>query len=120
MTKLLVVAMAFGAASIPSRAFAAGEPEKLSDAELDEVTGGDMPGFAFAFHHGHHHHGIDMANSTPTVIGTQIIVVIKDVTLVFNVGANSNVNLALVLQLALASQQPQVAAATALQQVGHH
>ena len=118
MTRLLVAAaMMFGAAVAPSRAFA-GEPEKLSDADLDKVTGGGMP-FEYGGHHGHHHGSANQA-STPTVIGTQVIIVIKDVTLIFNVGSNSNVNFATVLQLAIASQQPQAASATAAQQASGH
>jgi hypothetical protein len=118
MTKLLVAAaVAFGAAYVPSRAFAAGEPERLSDAQLDEVTGSGMP-FQFAGHHGHHH-GMANQASGPTIIGTQVIFVIKDVTLDFNVGNNSSVNLAVLLQLAIASQQPQVGSVTAAQQSGH-
>ena len=118
MTKLLVAAaMMFGAAVVPSRAFAA-EPEKLGDADLDGVTGGGMP-FEYGGHHGHHH-GWENRSSTPTAIGTQVIFVIKDVTLIFNVGSNSNVNLATVLQLAIASQQPQAASATAVQQASEH
>jgi hypothetical protein len=115
MMKLLVAAaMMFGAAVVPSRAFAE-EPEKLGDAELDQVTGGGMP-FQYGGHHGHHHGWENHRASTPTVIGTQVIVVIKDVTLIFNVGSNSSVNFATALQLAIASQQPQAASATAAQQ----
>jgi hypothetical protein len=48
MTNILVsVALALGAAVLPARAFAAGIPEKLSDAQLDRVTGGSpafLPG----------------------------------------------------------------------------
>ena len=37
---LMTVAMAFGAAVLPARAFAADAPQKLSDAQLDRVKGG--------------------------------------------------------------------------------
>jgi hypothetical protein len=116
MTKLLAVAaMAFGVAVLPARAFAAGAPEKLSDAQLDDVTGGAPPAFAMAGGRGH-----SMGNQAPTVIGTQVVFNISDVTLVFNVGSNSDVNLAAALQLSILSQAPQAASATAAQQATHH
>ena len=117
MTKLLAAAaMVFGAAILPGRAFAADVPEKLSDAQLDDVTGGAPPAFVLAAGHG----PPSMRNqaSTPTVIGTQVNFIIKDVTLTFNVGSNSYVNLATALQLSVLSQQPQAASATAVQ-TGH-
>ena len=117
MTRLLAAAaMVFGAAILPGRAFAAGAPERLSDAQLDDVTGGAPPAFVLAARHG----PPSNRNQTqpPTVIGTQVNFTIKDVTLIFNVGSNSNVNLATALQLSVLSQQPQAASATAVQ-TGH-
>ena len=54
MTKLLaVVAMGFGATVVPAHAFAAGTPQALSDAQLDEVVGaGGPPAFVIAAGHG--------------------------------------------------------------------
>ncbi len=118
MTKLLaVVAMAFGAAMLPARAFAAGAPQKLTDAQLDDVTGGAPPAFVLAAGHGPP--SLRNQATTPTVIGTQVNFTIKDVTLIFNVGSNSDVNLAAALQLSVLSQQPQAASATAVQSAAH-
>lgn len=39
---LVAMLMAFGAAVLPARAFAAGAPQKLSDVQLDRVTGGGI------------------------------------------------------------------------------
>jgi hypothetical protein len=118
MTKLLaMVSMVLGAAIFPARAFAAGAPQKLSDAQLDEVVGGAPPAFVLAAGHGPPW----MRNRTPapTVIGTQVNFTIKDVYLTFNVGSNSDVNFAAALNLAVLSQQPQAASATAVQTAGH-
>lgn len=121
--KLMAAAAVFGVAVLPSRAFAArGGPEKLSDAQLDAVTAGEMgpPAFVLAAGHGEgmRHHHVDGGGVTN--IGTQVNFVIRDVTLTFNVGSNSDVNLATALQLSFLSQQPQAASATAVQSAAHH
>jgi hypothetical protein len=115
--------VAFGVAVLPARAFAAGgQPEKLTDAQLDDVVGGDRggpPAFVLAGGHGHgweRNHG----SQGVTNIGTQVIFTIQDVNFIFNVGSNSDVNLAAALQLSLLSQQPQAASATAVQSAAHH
>ena len=113
MTKLLaMVAMAFGAAILPARAFAA---EKLTDAQLDNVVGGAPPAFVIAAGH-----GPPWMHQAPTTvnIGTQVNFTIQNVNLTLNVGSNSDVNLATALQLSVLSQQPQAASATAVQ-TGH-
>ena len=113
MTKLLaMVAMAFGAAILPARAFAA---ERLTDAQLDDVVGGAPPAFVIAAGH-----GPPWMHQAPTTvnIGTQVNVTIQDVNFTVNAGDNSPVNLATALQLSFLSQQPQAASATAVQ-TGH-
>ena len=119
MMKLLVaVAMMSGAAALPARAFATGasardQPEKLTDAQLDDVIGGrGPPAFVLAAGHGP---PWMRSQGTPTTIGTQVNFTIKDVYVTFIVGSNSDVNLALALQLSVLSQQPQAASATAVQ-----
>ena len=115
MTRIVTaLTLVVGMAVVPARAFAAdGQPEKLSDAQLDDVTGGAPPAFVLAAGHGPPW----MHNQTPTVqnIGTQVNFSIQDVYVTFNVGSNSDVNLAAALQLSLLSQQPQAASATAVQ-----
>jgi hypothetical protein len=118
MTKLLaVVAMVFGAAILPARAFAAGDGQRLSDAQLDEVVGGMGPP-AFVLAAGH---GPPWMHPTPTTvnIGTQVNFTIQDVNVTLNAGSNTDVNLATALQLSVLSQQPQAASATAVQTGGH-
>lgn len=121
MIRLLVTAAIASAAVLPARAFAdeatPARPEKLTDAQLDEVTGGmGPPAFVLAAGHGPPW----ARGNTPqtTNIGTQVNFLIKDVTLTFNVGAGADVNFATALQLALLSQQPQAASGTAVQ-TGH-
>jgi hypothetical protein len=122
MKLLVALAMTFGAAALPARAFAneasaPGQPVKLTDAELDTVTGGmGPPAFVLAAGHGP---PWMRTQATPATIGTQVNFTIKDVYLTFNVGSNSDVNLAAALQLSVLSQQPQAASATAVQSRGH-
>ena len=126
MFKLFVaVSIALGGAAVLPRsavaaeASVAGQPEKLSDAQLDNVTGGmGPPAFVLAAGHGPPW----MRNQGPqgiTNIGTQVNFAIQDVNLTFNVGSNSDVNLAAALQLSVLSQQPQAASATAVQSSVH-
>lgn len=117
--KLLGAALVIGVAVLPARAFAAdGQPERLSDAQLDDVTGGmGPPAFVLAAGHGPPW----MRTQTPSVtnIGTQVNFIIQDVNLTLDVGSNSDVNLATALQLSVLSQQPQAASATAVQSAAH-
>lgn len=118
-------AAALGLAILPARGAAkdlAGDPRpvKLSEAELDTVSGGHghgPPAFVLARHHGQRLQGGHGGAATPQVIGTQVNFIIRDVTLTFNIGPNSPVNFAAVLQLSLLSQAAQTASATALQGV---
>jgi len=124
MTKLLAtMAMVLGAAIVPARAFAADQPQKLSDAQLDDVTGGAPPAFVLAAGHGPSAaHGPPWERNhtmQPTVIGTQVNFTIQDVNFYLTVGSNSDVNLATALQLSVLSQQPQAASATAVQSASH-
>jgi hypothetical protein len=126
MTKLIVsAAFVFGAAVLPVRAFASerstpGQLTKLTDAQLDGVTGGiGPPAFVLAAGHGPPWMRTQAAQAAQGMIGTQVNFTIKDVTFTLNVGSNSSVNLAAALQLAVMSQQPQAASATAVQTGGH-
>ncbi|MFL5400437.1 MAG: hypothetical protein ACJ79P_21280, partial [Myxococcales bacterium] len=107
MGKLLITgAVALSAAVfLPGRAFANERgPVKLTDAQLDDVVGGDHGGHGGgdgglgALLGGGHGSGggVKVQN-----IGTQVNFIIRDVTLTFNIGPNSPVNLSTVLQLAL-------------------
>jgi hypothetical protein len=123
MGKLLITgAVALSAAVLlPGRAFAneGSRLVKLSDAQLDEVVGGDH-----GEHGGHgdgglgmlmgqgHRNGGDVKTQN---IGTQVNFIIRDVTLTFNIGPNSPVNLSTVLQLALLGSPTQIGSSTALQ-----
>ena len=119
MAKLLVTsAIALGAALMLPGIARADEgsraPVQLTDAQLDEVVGGDHGGHdgGLAFLGGGHGHGGDMKVQN---IGTQVNFVIRDVTFTFNIGANSPVNLSTVLQFALLGSPTQVASSTAIQ-----
>jgi len=123
MGKLLITgAVALSAAVIlPSRAFANERgPVKLTDAQLDEVVGGDHGehgggdgGLGMLLGSGHGHGGdVKVQN-----IGTQVNFIILDVSLTFNIGPNSPVNLSTVLQLALLGSPTQIGSSTAGQQV---
>jgi len=123
MGKLLITgAVALSAAIIlPSRAFANERgPVKLTDAQLDEVVGGDHGGhgggdggLGLLLGSGHGHGGdVKVQN-----IGTQVNFIIRDVSLTFNIGPNSPVNLSTVLQLALLGSPTQIGSSTAGQQV---
>jgi hypothetical protein len=122
MGKLLITgAVALSAAVLlPSRAFANERgPVKLTDAQLDEVVGGDHGGhggdggLGLLLGSGHGHGGdVKVQN-----IGTQVNFIIRDVSLTFNIGPNSPVNLSTVLQLALLGSPTQIGSSTAGQQV---
>jgi hypothetical protein len=122
MGKLLIAgAVALSAAVIlPGRAFANERgPVKLTDAQLDEVVGGDHGGhggdggLGLLLGSGRHGGGdVKVQN-----IGTQVNFIIRDVTLTFNIGPNSPVNLSTVLQLALLGSPTQIGSSTAGQQV---
>jgi hypothetical protein len=123
MGKLLITgAVALSAAVLlPSRAFANERgPVKLTDAQLDEVVGGDHGGhgggdggLGLLLGTGHGHGGdVKVQN-----IGTQVNFIIRDVSLTFNIGPNSPVNLSTVLQLALLGSPTQIGSSTAGQQV---
>ena len=122
MGKLLITgAMALSAVVIlPGRAFANERgPVKLTDAQLDEVVGGDHGehggdgGLGFLLGAGHGHGGdVKVQN-----IGTQVNFIIRDVTLTFNIGPNSPVNLSTVLQLALLGSPTQIGSSSAGQVV---
>src|SRR3954447_7684729 len=121
MGKLLITsAVALSAAVfLPGRAFANERgPVKLTDAQLDEVVGGDHGGHGSGdgglgalLGSGHGSGGgVKVQN-----IGTQVNFIIRDVTLTFNIGANSPVNLSTVLQLALLGSPTQIGSSTAFQ-----
>ncbi|MFL5418435.1 MAG: hypothetical protein ACJ78Y_20710 [Myxococcales bacterium] len=121
MGKLLITgAVALSAAVfLPGRAFANERgPVKLSDAQLDDVVGGDHGGHGGgdgglgALLGGGHGSGggVKVQN-----IGTQVNFIIRDVTLTFNIGPNSPVNLSTVLQLALLGSPTQIGSSTAFQ-----
>jgi hypothetical protein len=120
MGKLLITsAVALSAAVfLPCRAFANEHaPVKLTDAQLDEVVGGDHGehggdgGLGALLGSGHGHGGdVKVQN-----IGTQVNFIIRDVTLTFNIGPNSPVNLSTVLQLALLGSPTQIGSSTAFQ-----
>ena len=122
MRKLLVTtAIALGALTLgPGRALADDGPVKLTDAQLDEVVGGD---------HGGHHEGFSLSSGSghdgnrsalaPAAGGTQVTFLIRDVSFVFNVGPNSPVNLSTVFQFALLGSPTQVGSSTAFQ-TSHH
>jgi hypothetical protein len=123
MGKLLITgAVALSAAVfLPGRAFANERgPVKLTDAQLDDVVGGDHgghgggdAGLGMLLGSGHGHGGdVKVQN-----IGTQVNFIIRDVTLTFNIGPNSPVNLSTVLQLALLGSPTQIGSSTAGQQV---
>src|SRR3954470_11985070 len=122
MGKLLITgAVALSAAVfLPGRAFANDRgPVKLTDAQLDEVVGGDHGGHGGdgglgALLGAAHGHGGDVKVQN---IGTQVNFIIRDVTLTFNIGPNSPVNLSTVLQLALLGSPTQIGSSTAGQQV---
>ncbi len=124
MTRILGAMIAIGVAALPAAAFAeeanAPGPQKLTDAQLDDVVGGAPPAFVLAAGHGPPAFRYQEAGTGgTTTIGTQVNFTIQDVTLVFNVGSNSDVNLAAALQLSVLSQQPQAASATAAQSASH-
>ncbi|MFL5361822.1 MAG: hypothetical protein ACJ783_01750 [Myxococcales bacterium] len=121
MGKLLITgAVALSAAVfLPGRAFANERgPVKLTDAQLDDVVGGDHGGHGGgdgglgALLGGGHGSGggVKVQN-----IGTQVNFIIRDVTLTFNIGPNSPVNLSTVLQLALLGSPTQIGSSTAFQ-----
>jgi hypothetical protein len=122
MGKLLITgAVALSAAVLlPGRAFANERaPVKLTDAQLDEVVGGDHGG-----HGGGGDGGLGMLLGSGhgggggvkvQNIGTQVNFIIRDVTLTFNIGPNSPVNLSTVLQLALLGSPTQIGSSTAFQ-----
>jgi hypothetical protein len=123
MGKLLVTsAIVLGAATVLPRVARADEgsrtPVKLTDAQLDEVVGGDEGGhgrggggLGLLMGEGHGHGGgVKVQN-----IGTQVNFIIRDVTFTFNIGPNSPVNLSTVLQLALLGSPTQIGSSTALQ-----
>ncbi|MFL5276587.1 MAG: hypothetical protein ACJ79T_08960 [Myxococcales bacterium] len=121
MGKLLITgAVALSAAVfLPGRAFANERgPVKLTDAQLDDVVGGDHGGHGggdgglSALLGGGHGSGggVKVQN-----IGTQVNFIIRDVTLTFNIGPNSPVNLSTVLQLALLGSPTQIGSSTAFQ-----
>jgi hypothetical protein len=121
---LAAAAAALGLALFPALGAAkdgpgAPRPAKLTEAELDEVSGGHghgPPDFVLARHHGQFQRA-QQGSAVPQVIGTQVNFIIRDVTLTFNIGPNSPVNFAAVLQLSLLSQAAQTGSATAFQ--GH-
>jgi hypothetical protein len=123
MGKLLVTsAIVLGAATVLPRVARADEgsraPVKLTDAQLDEVVGGDEGGhghgdggLGLLMGEGHGHGGgVKVQN-----IGTQVNFIIRDVTFTFNIGPNSPVNLSTVLQLALLGSPTQIGSSTAFQ-----
>jgi hypothetical protein len=122
MGKLLVTsAILFGAAIVLPGIARADEgsraPVKLTDAQLDEVVGGDEGGhhgdggLGLLMGEGHGHGGgVKVQN-----IGTQVNFIIRDVSLTFNIGPNSPVNLSTVLQLALLGSPTQIGSSTAFQ-----
>jgi len=121
MGKLLITgAVALSAAVfLPGRAFANERgPVKLTDAQLDDVVGGDHGGhgggdggLGALLGSGHGSGGgVKVQN-----IGTQVNFIIRDVTLTFNIGPNSPVNLSTVLQLALLGSPTQIGSSTAFQ-----
>ncbi|MFL5249272.1 MAG: hypothetical protein ACJ79V_15755 [Myxococcales bacterium] len=121
MGKLLITgAVALSAAVfLPGRAFANERgPVKLTDAQLDDVVGGDHGGHGGgdgglgALLGSGHGHGGDVKVQN---IGTQVNFIIRDVTLTFNIGPNSPVNLSTVLQLALLGSPTQIGSSTAFQ-----
>jgi hypothetical protein len=124
MGKLLITgAVALSAAVLlPGRAFANERaPVKLTDAQLDEVVGGDEGGHhgGFSLSGGHGHDGHGGSNSlVPAASGTQVTFIIRDVQFTFNIGPNSPVNLSTVFQFALLGSPTQVGSSTAFQT--HH
>jgi hypothetical protein len=123
---LAAAAAALVLALVPAHAAArdGAQPVKLSDAQLDEVVGGDHghgpPAFVLAGlagQRGREMRGEHGGGPAPTQIGTQVNFIIRDVTLTFNIGDNSPTNLAAVLQLSLLSTAAQTGSASALQAV---
>jgi hypothetical protein len=120
MEKLLVTAaLVLGVAMVPARAFAndgSQRPVKLTDAQLDEVVGGDEHGSGFSLSGGHHHG--DGGGGQGSLSSTQVTFIIRDVRFVFNIGPNSPVNLSTVFQFALLGNPVQNGSSTAFQ-TGH-
>ena len=116
MGKLLVTtAIALGAFTLaPRHALAGDGPVKLTDAQLDEVVGGDHGGHHGEFS-GDHGHGGGGALAPGGSGNTQVNFIIRDVRFTFNIGPNSPVNLSTVFQFALLGSPTQVGSSTAFQ-----
>src|SRR3954463_5650815 len=121
MGKLLITsAVALSAAVfLPGHALANERgPVKLTDAQLDDVVGGDHGG------HGGGDGGLGAllgachgsgGGGKGHKIGTQVNSIIRDVTLTFNIGPNSPVTLSTLLQLPLLGSPTQIGSSTAFQ-----